>query len=133
MHSTLKQWLEELEDEVEVVSSEDINEEARANLVTFGFNEELLNEWGKISVVEFIEGCSNLYGRKSPRSSMVFYAWLDQEAGQFRICAASRAHGKLPFKCSLSFVDLNEVVDSIYSFDSGLFTNGNLHVWKKNI
>jgi len=133
MHNTLKLWLDDLEEEVEVLSSEDINEEARVNLVTFGFNEELLNEWGKSSVAEFIEGCSNLYGRKRPSSSMVFYAWLDQEAGQFRICAVSRAHGKLPFKCSLSFVSLYDVVDSIYSLDSGLFTDGNLHVWQKNI
>ena len=133
MHSTLKRWLAELEDEIEVISSEEITEEARTNMVTFGFNEELLNEWGKSSVIEFIEGCADLYKRKSPAIDMVFYSWLDQESGQFRICAASQNHGKLPFRCSFSFVDLSKVVDGIYSFDSGLFTKGYLDVWQKNI
>ena len=133
MHSTLKRWFTELEGEIEIIASEEISEEARINTIAFGFNRELLNRWCKSSVIEFIESCADLYKRKGPSVAMYFYSWLDEQAGQFRICAVSQNHGELPFRCSLCFVDLNEVVDGIYVFDSGLFTRGQLEVWRKNI
>ena len=64
---------------------------------------------------------------------MIFYSWLDEQAGHIRISAVRQAHGKLPFKCKLNLVGLKKVVDGIYSYDSGLFTNGALNVWQKNI
>jgi len=133
MHGTLNKWLEELEGETEIVSSIEINEEANRNMVTFGFNEALLKEWGKDSVAEFLTGCSDLYQRKSSGLSMVYYSWFDEQAGQIRISAVSQVHGKLPFKCKLNRVALSEVVDGIYSNDSGLFTDGALNVWQKDI
>ncbi|WP_105167825.1 hypothetical protein [Pseudoalteromonas sp. T1lg23B] len=133
MHSTLNNWVQELESETEIVSSEEINEEANSNMVSFGFNDTVLNDWGKDSVQEFIESCAELYERKSMGISMVFYSWFDEMAGQIRISAVSQTHGKLPFRCKVNPVKLSEIVNGIYSDDSGLYTRGELDVWCKNI
>ena len=133
MHSTLNKWLEELEEEVAIVTSDEINEEANGNMVSFGFDHDLLKEWGKGSVIEFLTGCANLYSRKSNNLSMVFYSWFDEQAMQIRISSVSQGHGKLPFMCKLNSVSLNEVVNGIYTENSGLFTLGALDVWQQNI
>ena len=132
MHPTLSKWLEELE-ETKISTSEQINDEARANMVSFGFNASLLQEWGKESLTEFLLGCANLYQRKSNNLKMVFYTWFDEQAGQIRISAVSQVHSKLPFSCKLNPVNLNQMVNSIFSNDSGLFTKDVLDVWCKNI
>ncbi len=133
MHSTLNKWLIELEQETVIVTSKNINEEAHGNLVTFGFNHDLLKEWGKESVNKFIKGCADLYSKKSNELAMVFYAWYDEQAGQIRISAVSQIHGKLPFKCKLNDAKLCEVVNGLYAEDSGRFTKGELDVWQQNI
>ncbi len=133
MHSTLKTWLKEVEEETIIVTSKEINEEAKGNMVTFGFNSSLLTEWGCDSVTDFINACAELYSKKSSNISMVFYSWFDEQAGQVRISAVSQAHGKLPFKCKLNSVNLSDFVNGIYAGNSGLFTNGELDVWQKDI
>ena len=132
MHPTLSKWLEELE-ETKISTSEQINEEARANMVSFGFNASLLQEWGKESLTKFLLGCANLYQRKSNNLKMVFYSWFDEQAGQIRMSAVSQVHSKLPFFCKLNSVNLSQMVNSIFSNDSGLFTKGVLDVWCQNI
>lgn len=133
MHSTLNKWITELEDETEIVASDDINEEANSNMVTFEFNDLLLQEWGKESVAFFLTCCADLYQRKSQGLNMIFYAWLDEQAGQIRISAVNQKHGKLPFDCKLNEVDLVRIVSGIYTHNSGLFTNGVLDVWQQSI
>ncbi len=61
MHNTLKKWLAELEEEIVIIYSKDINQEARQNMVSFGFNQNLLIKWQKDSVIEFIIEFANLY------------------------------------------------------------------------
>ena len=100
---------------------------------SFGFNHDLLKEWGKESVNKFIKGCADLYSKKSNELAMVFYAWYDEQAGQIRISAVSQIHGKLPFKCKLNDAKLCEVVNGLYAEDSGRFTKGELDVWQQNI
>lgn len=133
MHGTLKKWLEELEDETEIISSSEINEEAHCNMVAFGVNQGLLQEWGKDSVSEFLNECANLYKRKSNGLGMVFYSWFDEQAGQIRISAVSQTHGKLPFGCKLNQTSLSHLVDGFYADDSGLFTAKALNVWQQSI
>ena len=133
MHKTLKNWLEELAEETIIVSSEDINEEANGNMVTFGINQNLLSEWEKGSVTEFLTSCSNLYSNKSNDQRMVFYSWFDEQAGQIRISAVNQKHGKLPFGCKLNKVDLEELVNGFYSNDSGLYSNHKLNIWQQSI
>lgn len=133
MHATLNNWLEELEEEIEIVSPEDINVEARSNRVSFDFDEGLLTEWGRESVQEFLNSCANLYQRKSRGMKLIFYSWFDEQAGQIRISAVSQAYNKLPFACGLNSTDLSQVVNGIYSGDSGLYSKGVLDVWCKNI
>lgn len=133
MHSTLEKWLSELEQETVILASDKINEEAGGNMVSFGFNEDLLQEWGKESVNKFIHGCADLYQRKSGGLNMVFYSWFDEQAGQIRISAVSQKHGKLPFGYKLKLAELTQVVDGIFSNNSGVYTKGALDVWCQNI
>ena len=133
MHKTLKNWLLELEKETVIVSSSDINQEANENMVTFGFSQELLKEWEKEAVVEFLTSCKNIYNAKNRELSMVFYSWFDEQSNQIRISAVSQEHGKLPFECKLNSVNLNEVVLGIYTEDSGLFSRGVLDVYQQSI
>lgn len=133
MHNTLKKWLAELEEETVITYSEDINKEANQNMVSFGFNQGLLVEWGKDSVIEFITECSYLYSRKTDNSEMVFYAWFDEQIGKIRISAVSQHHKKLPFGCELNRVTLSEMVDGIYSDSFGLYAKYKLDIWQKII
>jgi hypothetical protein len=106
MHSSLIKWLEELEEEIEIVASGEIGEKAHANMVSFGFNEELLNDWGENSVSEFLASCADLYKRKSIGLGVVFYLWLDEPESHIRMSAVSQIHGKLPFRCKISQASL---------------------------
>lgn len=132
MHPTLNKWLEELE-EITIRASDQISDEARENMVSFGFNKGLLQQWGKDSLTEFLLGCVNLYKRKSSNLNMVFYSWFDEQSCQIRISAVSQVHGKLPFSCKLNLTSLSAVVNGIYSDESGLYTKGALDVWWENI
>lgn len=133
MHSTLNSWLEELEVETQIVTSEKIDDEANGNMVSFGFNADLLNEWGKDSIHDFLISCSMLYGRKGSDLKMIFYSWFDEQAGQIRISSVRESHGRLPFGCKTNSVNLNELVSGFYSDDSGLYSKGELDVWQKSI
>ncbi|QYJ93554.1 MULTISPECIES: hypothetical protein [Shewanella] len=133
IHTTCNKWLEELEEEAKICVSDEINEEAQSNMVSFGFNQELLKELGRESAEEFLTGCADLYQRKSRDLNMIFYAWFEEQAGQIRISAVSQSHGKLPFSCKLNLTDLSQVVNGIYSENSGLYTKGTLDVWCQNI
>ncbi len=133
MHTTLNKWLEELEDETTILDSCEINKESRSNMVSLDFNEGLLKECGKESLIEFLDGCAKLYQRKGRNLQLVFYAWFDESAGQIRISAVSQCHDKLPFSCKLKFTSLAELVNGIYSNDSGLYTKGALDVWYQKI
>ena len=134
MHATLKTWLDELDDEVFINVSQEINVEANENLAAFGFNEHLLTEWGKQSIADFIVGCLEIYKAKNKGDRMVFYVWLDDLAGQIRISAVSKVHQKLPFRCELNLCSLEKIVDSIIKIESGLTVNdGKLNVWQVDI
>ena len=133
MHSTLNKWLEELEEEISIVASNEIDEEANGNMVTYGFNRDSLEDWEKESVVDFLAGCAEVYRTKSSGIAMVFYSWFDEQAGQIRISSVSQAHKKLPFGCKLNSTDLSQVVNGLFVEDSGLYTKGVLDVWCQNI
>jgi len=133
MHSTLNKWLEELEEETAIVTSNEINEEANGNMVTFDFNHDSLEDWDKDSIVDFLAGCAEVYRTKSDGIAMVFYSWFDEQAGQIRISSVRQAHKKLPFGCKLNSTDLSQVVKGLFNEDSGLYTNGALDVWCQNI
>lgn len=132
MHNTLRRWLVELEETV-VICAEDIHQEAEQNMVSFGFNQNLLIEWSEGSIIEFVGECDNLYHRKSGTSEMLFYAWFDEQAAQIRISAVSQSHKKLPFRCELNQVTLNELVNGIHTDDSGLYTKGKLDIWQQKV
>ncbi|PKF56464.1 hypothetical protein CW748_09720 [Alteromonadales bacterium alter-6D02] len=131
MHSTLNQWLRELEIETQIVHSTDINEEANSNMVTFGTNESLLQDWGKDSIKAFVLECAELYNLKNTVAPMTFYSWYDEMAGQIRISAVSACHGKLPFRCNVNQVGLGAFIESFYTQSS--IEPYTLNVWLKGI
>jgi hypothetical protein len=133
MHPTLNNWLKELEGEIKIVNSNEANEEAQANMFTFGFNSELLNEWGVDSVRGFLTACSALYSTKSSVVPMWFYSWFDEQASQIRISAISERHGQLPFRSEVNLCNMDSLVDGFFKGDSGLFINGSLNVWRSSI
>lgn len=130
MHSTLNEWLTELEDEIELITSDDINVEANSNMVTFGVNESIFKDWGESSVIAFLSGCADLYQAKSQGINMVFYSWYDDMSGQLRISAVSQKHESLPFRCKLNTVCLDKLVGGICSETDN---EGNLDVWRRSI
>jgi hypothetical protein len=133
MHSTLSQWLKELEVEIKLVHSKDINEEANSNLVGFGINGSLFQEWGNDSIETFLRKCAELYNSKNDKAPMIFYSWFDEMAGQIRISAVSESHGKLPFRCNIAIVELSKMIEHISAEISDVAELNTLKVWQSGI
>ena len=134
LHRTLQTWLDELNEEVTLISSSDLNQEANEHLITFGVSENELAVWGKESVTSFILGCRDVHATKTNSVPMQFYCWFDELAGQLRISAVSRMHNKLPFKCKLNICELPEMVQGLFNNDSGVYSkNAKLNVWCSGI
>jgi len=132
MHQELKQWSNELVDEVSVHHLDSANEEGNENLFTFSFNGEMLASWGHESLGLFISKCYEIYSKKTSEP-MWFYSWLDEQAGQLCISAVSQRHEKLPFSCGINEIELKQLVKEIFQGNSGIYTSGKLNLWKKNI
>lgn len=130
MHTLHCKWLIELENELELLNSSNANEEAHHNMFSFGFNAEVIAEWGVESTTQFIECCYKIYSSKFKNEPMWFYAWYDEMVAQLRIGAVSVRHSKLPFRCQLNFCDLKTLVNGIFEDDSGLGSRQKLNVWK---
>ena len=133
MNTIFDKWLLELEKELEIVSLDDIKEEARTNMFAFGVSEALLKDSSEQAMIDFLSSCADIYKQKSINLKMVFYSWFDEQAGQVRMSAVSRVFGKLPFGCKLNVSDLNKVANGIYTGDSSLYTKGVLDVWRVDI
>ena len=134
MHDTLKKWLEEMDTEISIVQSEDIITEAQGNQLSFGVSEDVLNEWGQQSVLEFITGCKDLYRSKKQGRPMQFYVWFDEQAGQLRVSAVSSRHQRLPFDCAVYQCSITELVEGLFSGFSGLYSdNPRLNLWVDSI
>ena len=128
-----KQKLTELETELSLLESGCSTEQSQENLVTFGLSQESLKELSTSEIEEFILGCQGLYSRKNRGNEKSFYCWLDEMAGQMRVSAVDKSHGKLPFSIELELCSSNEIAASIKAMDSGCFTNGKLKVWCSDI
>lgn len=128
--STLQTWLDELDDEVVLLHSSNLNSEANHNIVTFGISEDNLREWGLESINNFILACRDMYATRTNSIPMQFYCWFDQQAGQLRISAVSSEHNKLPFGCQLNVCDLSEVMQGFLNNNNGLGgEHDKLNVW----
>ncbi len=133
MHETHKKWLAELGSEISIVYSGVVDEEAGGNMFAFGVTTEALNEWGADSLDAFIKDCRDLYASKNRVESMWFYCWYDQLASQIKVGAISQRHESLPFSCDVKLDELQVVIRGLFNSDSGLFTRGELNVWRSAI
>ena len=133
MHSTLNQWLIELEEEIEIIQSANQNQEANFNMFTIGASDRLFKDWGSSSITSFIRECAALYHEKNTASSMTFYAWHDEMAGQLRISAVSKYHGELPFSCNINKMGLGLFIKSLYLKRSDIEESYAVNVWQQEI
>ncbi|AJQ93194.1 hypothetical Protein YC6258_01146 [Gynuella sunshinyii YC6258] len=129
MHPTLQQWLDELEQE----RTEELKLGHVQDLVLFSFTPNNLSDWGMESLSAFLQACAALYGRLPSGVDRWFYAWLDEMAGQFRICATDRLDQPLPFGCQVNPVSLETLIQGIFAVDSGLYSRQALDVWQVRI
>jgi hypothetical protein len=130
----LKQWASELENEVEILRSDEINDEANANMVSFSISDELMESLSEKELSDFILECSIIYGQKTNGIPTTFYCWYDDMAFQIRIGCVSKQHKKLPFSCKLEPTDLSNLISNFKVGVNGLFTdNEALFVWQTSI
>ncbi|MCG9736582.1 hypothetical protein L1D32_00155 [Shewanella insulae] len=130
----LKQWASELEDEVDILQSNEINDEANTNMVSFSLSDEMMDSLTEEEISDFIIKCSNVYAQKTNGILTIFYCWYDDMAFQIRIGCVSKKHGKLPFSCKLEPTDLSNLVANLKVGINGLFTdNEALFVWQTSI
>ena len=131
MHNQHQQWLSEIESEFQVTCTSEINVEANENMYCFGLSEKAILEWGRDSIQEFLKELCSLYGKKAEGKSMVFYAWVDEMAGQLRVSAVSNSHGHLPFSAQLQNVELIELVNNVSLSCKGVGTKVEaISVWQ---
>jgi len=130
LHFVITHWLLELESELNLIKSSDINEEANANLFTFAMSALTSVPPSTEQIEDFISKCFQIYRAKNNGLAMVFYCWLDEQAGQIRTSAISASHNKLPFRCNLKSCSSSELAFSIKVNESGLFSCGQLNIWQ---
>jgi len=134
MESTFHKWLEELSDELEVIQSDDLNEEANGNLITFNVPNEPNSPLNEQALIDFITGCRDYYQQKMNSTKMVFYSWYDEQSDQLRISAVSQKHAQLPFRCKIKNCQLIDFATGIIDKNSGLFSEQEqLNVWQSDI
>ncbi|GIU34326.1 hypothetical protein TUM4644_35550 [Shewanella colwelliana] len=130
----LKQWVSELEGEVEILRSDEINDEANANMNAFGISDEMMDSLSEEELSNFIQKCAHVYAQKTKGILTTFYCWYDDQAFQVRVGCVSEKHGKLPFGCKIQSIDLDELIANFKVGVNGLFTeNEALFVWQKSI
>jgi hypothetical protein len=107
-------WLAEVAADPVVVRPDDLIAEARANLWTFGLDDEQRVVVTPAEVEEFIRAVAAARGRwlaTRGAGPMRFYCWHDAQAGQIRVSLVSAGPGPLPFGCPIEPTgELSEVV-----------------------
>ncbi len=131
---TLKQWLLELDDEIDIVHSDEINREAQENMMSFGVPDGSMDTLSPEAVRNFISGCSSAFAKNNSDIPMSFYCWYEELALQIRVGCVSKHHGKLPFRCAVEICSIEELASNIKAGISGLFTDKEeLFVWQVSI
>lgn len=133
MNEDLEKILAELNDEIVLSESSEINEEADANMVSIGIGDKNRNTWNKQDIQNFLSKCADLYRDNNEGAPKQFYSWLDEMADQLRVSAISLSHGRLPFGSKTELCTLEKLSDCIVSGKSGIYDGGVLNVWAKNI
>jgi len=129
MNDIAEKWILELSEELDLIQSPEVNEEARSNMFTFGINET----WNNNDIVNFISKCSEVYASKNRLQPMWFYSWYDDQAFQLRLSAVSQEHKKLPFGCTLKQVAIEDIAQDVINQTNGLMKNNKLNIWQTNI
>ncbi len=110
------------------LSTLDLFREAQGNLCVFTTCNA---EAGTLQLQDIVQALHNVtetreqqlieqYGSKHP---MVFYCWVDAQAGQLRFSLVSAFHQKLPFGCTIKTVErLADIVEAFlrYPYHDGI-------------
>jgi len=108
-------------------SASDLLREARGNLRVFSTSQA---EAATLQLQDVIQALHNIitahaqqlleqYGNTHP---MVFYCWMDEQAGQLRFSLVSAFHQKLPFSCTVKIVE--QLADVVSAFLHSLYLDG---------
>jgi len=108
-------------------SASDLLREARGNLRVFSTSQA---EAATLQLQDVIQALHNVattreqqlleqHGNTHP---MVFYCWVDEQAGQLRFSLVSAFHQKLPFSCTVKIVE--QLADVVSAFLHSPYLNG---------
>lgn len=125
----VRNWADE-----DLVFSEEINEEARANLCGIYADEATLEQLSTGDLVEAIEAIADAWQSRLSslgQSEATFYVWLDRQAWQLRFSLISGGRTPLPFACAVDdTATLREVVESFLAWGTRTFT-GVVYVYRQ--
>ncbi|MGV9779257.1 hypothetical protein [Streptosporangium sp. NPDC003464] len=104
MSDDLAQLVRSFASEELILNREDVNAEARGNLMMFGFDPDAFNaSFVEQALVAAGEQLSDRFADAS--GPVTFYAWYDEQAGQSRCSMASVEPDDLPFRGRFRSVD----------------------------
>lgn len=105
---------------------EEIDKEISNNCWSISITQEQCNELKEEDFTDFFEKVIN--NRKGQikdskyNNGMIFYLWFEQQSGRLRFNLISDFHKRLPFKCELIEVNLNDIVTEFlkYKYHDGI-------------
>ena len=89
--------------------TDNVNKEIEENCVKIGVPEHLVNDIDPLTFSIFLstvkQNAKAQLNKSELNVSLIFYAWLDEQAGQLRYNFINNNHDKIPFGVELNFVD----------------------------
>ena len=89
--------------------TDNVNKEIEENCVKIGVPEHLVNDIDPLTFSIFLstvkQNAKAQLNKSELNVSLIFYAWLDEQAGQLRYNFINNNHDKIPFAVELNFVD----------------------------
>ena len=108
-------------------STSDLFYEAQGNLRAFTTSQMEANTLQVQDVVKALHNIiaireQQLFEQHGNTHPMVFYCWVDKQAGQLRFSLVSAFHQKLPFSCTVKIVE--QLADVVSAFLHSPYLNG---------
>src|SRR5688572_11433527 len=99
-------------------SLDDLDEEIRNNCWSISMSYELVSECTVDELRNFLHDVKanrkEQLKQSTNKAGLIYYIWVDEQAGQLRFNFINANHSQLPFDASLTFVDKEEEILSDY-------------------
>ena len=108
-------------DKILITESIDIvNEEIKSNCWSISINDELSKELAIDELWDFLKEVKTNRQEQLRQSQskvgLIYYVWVDEQAGQLRFNFINSNHSKLPFNSQLTFVTMENEILTDYLF-----------------